>query len=118
MMNLKILNNNTVEIDMEGDITRQDYKMLRPKLETLMEERGKLKFLIDLRKMKHFSLGAMFEDIKFDFLNLKTIGATAIVATEKTQEVLTNAINSFFPERVHYFEQTEPALGWLKKQGT
>lgn len=117
MLTLKIKNKNTVEVDMVGDVTGEDYKKIRPELESLMAERGKLKFLIDLENIKSFGPSAIWEDIKFDLSNLKNVGTTAIVGTETSQQLLAKAIDVIFPEKVKFFDVSEKyqAKEWLSQ---
>lgn len=107
---------NTVELDMQGDVTADDYKKIMPELKKYFNEKGKMKFLIVVDRVKSFSLGAVFQDIKLDLLNLKNIGATAIVGDKKSQEIMTKAIDKVFPEKVEFFEDTDMkgAREWLQ----
>lgn len=107
---------NTVELDMQGEITADDYKKITPQLKKYFEEKGKMKFLIVVDRVKSFSLGAVFQDIKLDLMNLKNIGATAIVGDRKSQEVLTSMIDKVFPEKVEFFENSDlkGANEWLQ----
>lgn len=114
MKNLKLNDEKTVEMDLVGEVTAQDYKKIEPDLKSYFTSRGKMKFLIDLNRLKSFSLGAAYEDIKFDLQNLRNIGATAIVGNKKTQETLADVIDKIFPEKVKYFENTSEAMKWLK----
>ena len=117
MINVKLQNGRTVELDMMGDVTADDYQAIIPELKSLISQNGKLKFLIVLNKLKSFSLGAAYEDIKFDLQNLRNVGTTAIVGDRKSQEMLAHFINKIFPEDVKYFEITNKkgAINWLKK---
>lgn len=116
MISCKKIDDKTVELDFTGDITGDDYKVVKPKIESIMMEEGKLKFLMDLTQAKSFSAGSMIEDIKFDLQHFKFIGATAVVASKKTYEMLVKAINLIYPEKVYHFEDESKALSWLQAQ--
>lgn len=117
MISVRLQNEKTVEMAMKGDVTAEDYQAIIPELKSLINQKGKLKFLIVLDKLKSFSLGAAYEDIKFDLQNLRNVGTTAIVGDRKSQEMLAHFINKIFPEDVKYFEvkNKKGALNWLKK---
>lgn len=114
MINCVLKDEKTIELDMQGEVTAKDYKNVEPKLVQLFGQKGKMKFLIQLDRLKSFGPGAVYEDIKFDLQNLKNIGATAIVGDKKSQALLTKFIDKIFPERVKFFETTGEAMQWLK----
>ncbi len=114
MINCTLKDEKTIELDMQGDITAEDYKKIEPELLELFGQKGKMKFLIQLDRLKSFGPGAVYEDIKFDLQNLKNIGPTAIVGDKKSQALMTKFIDKIFPERVKFFEATGEALQWLR----
>ena len=114
MIDYKLKDASTVELDMQGEITADDYKTIKPKLEQLFQERGRMKFLINVEKVKNFTLGAIYQDIKLDMQNLKYVGDTAIVGNKKAQEYLTKFIDMIFPAKVEFFEGNTEAAAWLK----
>ncbi len=115
MIQVELKDKNTVELNMKGEVTAGDYQRIKPKLEKLFKEHGKMKFLIILDDLKKFTLGAAYEDIKFDLQNLKDVGTTAIVGNKTNQALLTKFINVIFPEKVEFFESKnlKGALKWL-----
>lgn len=114
MINCTLKDEKTIELDMQGDVTAEDYKKIEPQLVQLFQQKGKMKFLISLDRLKSFGPGAIYEDIKFDLQNLKSIGPTAIVGDKKSQALLTKFIDKIFPERVKFFEATGEAVQWLR----
>ena len=116
MIACRLDDENTVELNMQGEVTADDYKRIMPQLKTFFEQKGKMKFLIVVDRVKSFSLGAVLQDIKLDLQNLKNIGATAIVGDKKSQEVMTKAIDKIFPEKVEFFEDSDMkgAREWLQ----
>lgn len=109
MINFKLRDEKTIELDIQGEVTAQDYKELRPQLEKIFRKNGRMKFLILLEDLKTFTMGAAYEDIKLDLMNLKDVGTTAIVGNKKTQETLTKVIDKIFPARVKFFETNRQA---------
>lgn len=116
MITMKKIDQKTVELDYEGEITGEDYKRVMPKIEEEMEDVGKVKFLIDLTAAREVTVGAALRDLKFALVHFSKIGATAVVASKKTWEIYTKAVNAVFPEKIHYFEDMAPARSWLKEQ--
>ncbi len=114
MINVKMQSEDTIELDMIGEVTGDDYKKVKPQLEAIFKKVGKAKFLIDLNQLKKFDLSAIYQDIKFDLQHLKNIGTTAIVGTKKTYEALSSVIDKFYPEKIKHFEDQVEALHWLR----
>ena len=114
MINVIMKNEDTIELDLEGEVTAQDYKDIRPKLEQIFSRVGKAKFLIDLNRVKNFTLGAVYQDIKFDLQHFKNIGTTAVVGSRKTYEMLTKLIDKTYPEKVEHFDNQMDAMNWLQ----
>ncbi len=114
MINCTLKDEKTIELDMQGHVTAEDYKNIEPQLIQYFEQKGKMNFLISLDRLKSFGPGAVYEDIKFDLQNLKSIGPTAIVGDKKSQALLTKFIDKIFPERVKFFEATGEAIQWLR----
>lgn len=116
MIKFKKVDYRIVELDFEGEITGEDYKEVKPKIEEVMNEKGKVKFLMDLTNANGFNLSAVYQDIKFDVEHFKNIGSTAIIASKKSYELMVKAINVIYPEKVYHFEDQHTALNWLKGQ--
>ncbi len=118
MIQFKQISQEIVELDFSGEITGEDYKSVKPKIESVMAREGKVKFLMDMTAAGGFNLGAVYQDIKFDIEHFKNIGATAVIASKKTYELMVKAINLIYPEKVYHFETPETALNWLKGQAS
>ena len=114
MITCKLNDENTVELDMEGEVTATDYESIMPQIKQYFEKHGRMKFLIILNEIQSFSLGAVLKDISFDFKNLKNIGTTAIVGDQKSQNILASMINTFFPAEVKFFKNSGEAINWLE----
>lgn len=117
MINFKQIDNRIIELDFSGEITGEDYKSVKPQIEKVMAGTGTVKFLMDMTKVKNFTMGGMYQDIKFDVQHFKNIGDTAVVASKKTFELMTKAINMIYPgAKVYHFDESNTALNWLKSR--
>ena len=114
MIEVSLKDEKTIELGMSGDVVAEDYETIRPELERIFSRSGKMKFLINTEKVKHFTLGATYQDIKFDLQHFKYIGTTAIVGTQRFSDVLTKVADKFYPEKIEHFETTADAMSWLK----
>lgn len=116
MIQVKLQDPKTVELDMSGEVTAQDYVKVRPQLEKIFREKGKMKFLIDLSAVEKFTAGSVFQDIKFDLEHLKFIGTTAVVSSRKIYELITKVSDKFYPEKIVHFDHHRAAQDWILAQ--
>lgn len=116
MINVVMQGEDVIELDMDGEVTAQDYKEIRPQLEAIFARKGKMKFLFDLTRVSRFTVGAVWEDIKMDLKNFKNIGTTTVVANRKLFKVLSKAVDSVYPEKIEHFENNQMALAWVKSR--
>lgn len=57
---------NGIELRATGQITRSDYQAVRPIAESIIREKGWYSALVDITSAEGLSLGAIWEDMKFD----------------------------------------------------
>ncbi len=118
MINIEEKDSETIQLNLEGEVTSDDYKKIRPQLEALFAKDGRKKFLFNMKKVKDFTLGAIYQDIKFDLLHFKYIGTTAVVSTKEFAETMTQAADSLYPVKIERFDDVMTAFNWLKLQKT
>ena len=70
---------NLLHVSVQGRLTKKDYEVFMPAVETQIETYGKLRILFDMVDFHGWTAGALWEDIKFDFEHWKDIERLAIV---------------------------------------
>ncbi|MDX1655550.1 MAG: STAS/SEC14 domain-containing protein [Candidatus Competibacteraceae bacterium] len=116
MLAIGDLNENKVlTITVEGKLTKEDYTHTLPQMEALLQQHGTIRFYIKLENFQGFELGAVWEDLKFDYKNQSQFGKTAVVGDKKWEEWGTNFSNLFFDAEMRFFskEQAEEAWNWV-----
>jgi len=105
-----------VTVTVSGKVTKEDYRPLLPKLERLLQEQGSLRFLIHLEDVAGFELGALWEDIKFDYSHQSRYGRTAIVGDRDWQAWATRLSSLFFDAEMRFFtiDEAEAADAWVR----
>ncbi len=116
MITVEEKDSETVQLNLVGEITGEDYKKIRPKLEKLFSITGRKKFLFNMNQASSFTLGAVLQDIKFDLQHFKFIGTTAVVSTKKMAERLTKIVDAIYPVKIERFDDVGSAFQWLKNQ--
>lgn len=116
MINIEEKDSKTVQLNLEGEITGEDYKKIRPELEAVFKKKGRQKFIFNMNKATKFTLGAVLQDIKFDLQHLKFIGTTAVVSTKPMAETLTELVDKVYPVKIERFDDVSSASQWLQNQ--
>lgn len=99
-------------ITARGKLTKEDYAGLLPQLEHMLETHGPLRFYIKLEDFSGFEMGALWEDIKFDYKHKNMYGKTAIVGEKKWEEWGTKISSLFFDSEMKFFSKDQEDEAW------
>ena len=102
----------TVGIKASGWLIDSDYKELVPKIDKMIEEKGELKFLLDIKDLKGFSCRAMMDDLKFCIKYKDKMKKIAVVGHSKWEEACTDMCKPFMPEAMKYFDVADEPKAW------
>ncbi len=104
-----------LEIEVTGTLTRQDYDVFVPVIETQMRQ-GKVKLLVSMRDFTGWEIGALWEDIKFDIKHFRDIERLALVGDKKWEEGMAWFCKPFTTATIAYFDQSqiETARSWIR----
>lgn len=64
-------------------LKKEDYQHFMPMVERLIQQQGKLRVLVQMRDFRGWTLGALWEDIKFDLKHFGDIERVAFVGDRK-----------------------------------
>lgn len=108
-------NSNLAELELQEKLTKEDYEEFVPELEKLMAENDDLRLLVKMKDFEGWSLGALWEDVKFDAKHFNDVDRLAFVGDEKWQEGMAAFCKPFTTADVKYFKQgeDEKARNWL-----
>ncbi len=98
-----------------GDITKEDYRQIGPEVESLAEEYGDVRLLLDLTQFHWEKISAWGEDWRFGRKFHDVIVKMAIVGDKKWEAWLTKLAGLFYAREARFFHphQMEDALKWL-----
>ncbi len=94
-----------VEVHVNGKIDREDYRHTMPELDRLIERQGKVRLLVDMTGFDGWTVGALWEDIKFDARHFSDIERVAMVGEKKWQKNLSWFCRPFTMAKVRYFDR-------------
>ena len=107
---------NTVGIQVDGKLTKEDNGVLIPYLENLINDCGPLKLLCDMTNFGGIEIEAFWEDFKFGIGHLRDFNRMALVGDQRWLEWCTKAFNPLIKTEAKYFspEQMSEAWNWLR----
>ena len=104
-------------VSVSGKLEKADYEHLVPVFERLVRNHGKLRVLFDMTDFHGWEVGALWEDIKFDFKHFADIERLALVGDKKWQHGMATFCKPFTKAKVRYFDHTDSAKArtWLNE---
>lgn len=104
-----------LHVKVTGKLTKESYETFVPVVDQLIEEHGKLCILFEMHDFHGWSVGAMWEDIKFDSKHWKDIERLAIVGESKWEKGMSVFCKPFTSAKIQYFDhsQLDKATRWL-----
>jgi len=104
-----------VEVRLSGKLTKEAYEKLVPVVDRQIKEFGKLRILLILDDFHGWTLGAMWEDTKFDLAHWRDIERLAIVGDKKWEQGMATFCKPFTAAKINYFDHTklDEARKWI-----
>jgi SpoIIAA-like len=103
-------------VKMTGKLTKEDYQAFVPEVERLIREHGTIRVLCQMHDFHGWTVGALWEDIKFDARHFSDIEQLALVGERKWQAAMAIFCKPFTKATVRYFDQSElhNAEEWIR----
>ncbi len=110
-------NEETHVIDMiiTGTLTRDDYTQFVPIAEEAIRRFGKASIYFEMHDFTGWTLGASWEDLKFDIKHFADFSKIAIVGDRAWEHAMATLLKPFTKAKVRYFDRSESdqARAWL-----
>jgi hypothetical protein len=104
-----------LEVQLTGKLAKEDYEHFIPAVERLVKAHGKIRMLVEMHDFHGWTVGALWQDIKFDAKHFADIDRLAIVGETKWQNGMAVFCKPFTSAKIRYFDgQTiDQAREWL-----
>jgi len=104
-----------VEIQIHGVLTAADYEYFVPEVEKLIATHGKLRMLVEMLDFHGWTIGALWEDMKFDCKHFSDIERLAIVGDSSWEKAMASFCTPFTSAKIQYFDKSDlgGARQWL-----
>jgi hypothetical protein len=109
---------NVLKVRVGGKLTPEDYNFFLPEVERLIEQFGKIRVLFVMEQFEGWTMGALWEDIKFDAKHFADIERLAFVGETKWQKGMSVFCKPFTTAKIRYFDksQRDQAEEWLREE--
>ena len=106
---------NILTVRITGKLSKEDYELLVPEVERLIEEHGKIRVLLILVDFHGWSAGALWEDTKFNIHHFNDLERLAIVGDKKWEKGMAVFCKPFTTAKIRYFDisEEEAAARWI-----
>jgi hypothetical protein len=102
-----------IGLKLNGKLLHEDYRQFIPKLETLIEQHGGIRCLIEMTGFHGFELRALWDELKFDTTHASKIERCAVVGNRAWERWATNLTKPLFCRAdLRYFDASELDKAW------
>jgi hypothetical protein len=98
-----------VEIEATGKLEREDYGSFVPEFERLINAHGQIRVLFNMTDFHGWTLGALWEDLKFDLRHFRDIDRVAIIGDKTWERWMSHFCQPFTLAEVRYYDRSEKA---------
>ena len=104
-------------VKLSGKLAKEDYQQFVPEIERLIQREGKLRMLVQMHNFHGWTMGALWEDIKFDLKHFGDIERLALVGERKWEAGMAAFCKPFTTAKVHYFDEANAAEAaeWVRE---
>ena len=108
-----------VLVKLSDKLTKEDYEHLAPHFDRLIKQHGKIRLLVEMHNFHGWTLGAVWQDIKFDMAHFRDIERLALVGESKWEAGMATFCKPFTSAKVRYFDtaQSAAAQAWIRDSG-
>jgi len=111
--------NNMVAFKADGEVTKEDFELVKDQVADLVEDTGKLNYLLFLdNSPKDFTLGAWLQDALLGISNITKWNRAAIISDSETVIKFTDAFSKVMPGEFKGYPKAEydRAVDWVSEK--
>ncbi|MCB9973633.1 MAG: STAS/SEC14 domain-containing protein [Rhodospirillales bacterium] len=100
-----------------GKIEKEDYDLLVPEAERLINRYGKIRIFVELVDFKGWSAGALWEECKLAYHHLKDVERMAMVGDKIWEKGIALFMKPFVGAKLKYFDVSDrsAAMDWINE---
>ena len=104
-----------LKVRISGKLTHNDYQEFVPAFEAHVQERGKIRLLVEMVDFRGWEAAALWDDIKLDIRHFADIERLAMVGDKTWERGMSMFCKPFTAAEVRYFDRSaiNDAHTWL-----
>ena len=109
------LGGNILILNLSGKLTKDDYAFFGPEVEHAVKTVGKQRILVQMIGFHGWTLGAVWDVMKFDLHHYSHIERLALVGDKRWEAGMALFCKPFTTTNVRYFDESkaDQAMGWI-----
>ncbi len=102
-------------LNLSGKLTREDYANFIPEVERAVKAHGKVRMLVRMHGFHGWTMGAAWEDVKFDLHHFADIERLALIGENRWEAGMAVFCKPFTTAKVRYFDESKAdvATAWI-----
>ena len=102
-------------LKLSGKLTKDEYAHFTPAVERAVRDHGPVRILVDMHGFHGWTLGAVWEDVKFDVRHFAHIERLALVGESRWEAGMGVFCKPFTTAKVRYFDasKADEAASWI-----
>ena len=96
-----------VKVIAAGKLTRESYRLFIPELDNLVKKHRIIRLMFEMIEFDGWTLGAVWDDLKFGCKHFNHIERIAIVGDRKWEKAMATVCKPFTRAKVRYFDISE-----------
>ena len=102
-------------LNLSGKLAKEDYAHFTPEVVRAVKDHGKVRMLVRMHGFHGWTMGAVWEDIKFDLHHFSHIERLAIVGESRWEAGMAVFCKPFTTAKVRYFDESkaDEATVWI-----
>ncbi len=104
---------NVLGLRVSGDVARENYDILEPAVQTIVDVSGSVRLLLDMTDFHWEKVDAWGADLRFGKKYHHSIERMALVGQHEWEKWLTRLAGPFYAQQARYFADVNQAWDWL-----
>jgi hypothetical protein len=106
-----------LEVRLSGKLAKEDYERFAPVVEQLIRQHGKVRLLVRMHDFHGWTMGALWEDVKFDWGHFSDIERLALVGDRRWEAGMAVFCKPFTRAAIRYFDEAkaDEAVRWVNE---
>jgi hypothetical protein len=102
-------------LKLSGKLMKEDYERFGPEVDRLIAQHGKIRLVVQMHDFHGWSMGALWEDVKFDWKHFSHIERLALVGDRKWEAGMAVFCRPFTTAQIRYFDEAklDEASRWI-----